>query len=47
MATTKAGATRAEVQAWLKIKGASELMAPAAVIVLDEIPLLGQARPTM
>ena len=44
MATTKTGATRAEVQAWLKIKGASELMAPAQVVVLDEIPLLGSGK---
>ena len=44
MATTQPGATRAEVQAWLKIKGASELMAPAQVVVLDEIPLLGSGK---
>ncbi len=44
MATTQPGATRAEVQAWLKIKGASEIMAPAAVVVLDEIPLLGSGK---
>jgi acyl-[acyl-carrier-protein]-phospholipid O-acyltransferase / long-chain-fatty-acid--[acyl-carrier-protein] ligase len=44
MATTKSGATRAEVQAWLKAKGASELMAPALVVTLDEIPLLGSGK---
>ena len=44
MATTKAGATRAEVQAWLKIKGASELMAPAAVLVLEALPLMGSGK---
>ena len=44
MGTTQPGATRQEVQAWLKIKGASELMAPAQVIVLDEIPLLGSGK---
>lgn len=44
MATTKTGATRAEVQAWLKIKGATELMAPATVIVLDSLPLLGSGK---
>ena len=44
MATTRAGATRADVQAWLKAKGASELMAPVEVIVLDEIPLLGSGK---
>jgi len=44
MATTKRGATRAEVQAWMKIKGASEIMAPAAVLVLDVLPLLGSGK---
>jgi acyl-[acyl-carrier-protein]-phospholipid O-acyltransferase/long-chain-fatty-acid--[acyl-carrier-protein] ligase len=44
MATTQPKATRAEVQAWLKKKGASELMAPAVVVVLDEIPLLGSGK---
>jgi acyl-[acyl-carrier-protein]-phospholipid O-acyltransferase/long-chain-fatty-acid--[acyl-carrier-protein] ligase len=44
LATTHAGATRAEVQAWLKIKGASEIMAPASVVVLDPIPLLGSGK---
>ena len=38
------GAARNEVQAWMKIKGASELMAPAQVVVLDEIPLLGSGK---
>jgi acyl-[acyl-carrier-protein]-phospholipid O-acyltransferase/long-chain-fatty-acid--[acyl-carrier-protein] ligase len=42
--TTKTGATRAEVQAWLKIKGASEIMAPASVLVLDALPLLGSGK---
>jgi acyl-[acyl-carrier-protein]-phospholipid O-acyltransferase/long-chain-fatty-acid--[acyl-carrier-protein] ligase len=44
LATTKLGATRAEVQAWMKIKGASEIMHPSAVVVLDEIPLLGSGK---
>ena len=44
LATTQRGATRAEVQAWLKKKGASELMAPAVVVVLEEIPLLGSGK---
>ena len=42
--TTKTGATRAEVQAWLRIKGASEIMAPASVIALDALPLLGSGK---
>ncbi len=44
LATTKPGATRTEVQAWLKIKGASEIMCPAEVLVLDAIPLLGSGK---
>ncbi|MGD1038177.1 MAG: acyl-[ACP]--phospholipid O-acyltransferase [Roseiarcus sp.] len=44
MATTKPGATRAEVQAWMKIKGASEIMAPAVVLVLEALPLLGSGK---
>ena len=44
VATTRPGATRAEVQAWMKIKGASEIMSPAAVVVLAAIPLLGSGK---
>ena len=44
MVTAQPGATRAEVQAWMKTKGASEMMTPAAVIVLDEMPLLGSGK---
>jgi acyl-[acyl-carrier-protein]-phospholipid O-acyltransferase/long-chain-fatty-acid--[acyl-carrier-protein] ligase len=44
LATTRAGATKVEVQTWLKIKGASALMAPNAVVVLDAIPLLGSGK---
>jgi acyl-[acyl-carrier-protein]-phospholipid O-acyltransferase/long-chain-fatty-acid--[acyl-carrier-protein] ligase len=44
MATTKPGATRAEVQAWFKTQGASDLMAPADVITLDAMPLLGSGK---
>ena len=44
LATDRKGATRAEVQAWLKGKGAAELMAPAAVLTLDAIPLLGSGK---
>ncbi len=44
MATTKPGATRAEAQAWMKSKGASEIMTPAAVLVLDALPLLGSGK---
>jgi acyl-[acyl-carrier-protein]-phospholipid O-acyltransferase/long-chain-fatty-acid--[acyl-carrier-protein] ligase len=44
MATTKPGATRAEVQAWLKSKGAAEYMAPALVLVLETMPMLGSGK---
>jgi len=44
MATTKLGATRSEVQAWMKVKGASEIMAPAVVLVLEALPLLGSGK---
>ncbi len=44
LATTHAGATRVEVQTWLKIKGASEIMFPASVAVLEAIPLLGSGK---
>ena len=44
LVTTKPGATRAEVQAFLKARGATELMAPAEVISLDTMPLLGSGK---
>ncbi len=44
LATTHAGATRLEVQTWMKIKGASEIMFPGSVVVLDAIPLLGSGK---
>ena len=44
LATTKPGATRAEVQAWMKTKGASEIMHPSSIVVLDTIPLLGSGK---
>jgi acyl-[acyl-carrier-protein]-phospholipid O-acyltransferase/long-chain-fatty-acid--[acyl-carrier-protein] ligase len=44
LATTKPGATRAEVQTWMKIKGASEIMHPSSVVVLEEMPLLGTGK---
>lgn len=44
LVTTKPGATRAEVQAWLKSKGAPEIMSPASVVVLDEMPQLGSGK---
>ncbi len=44
MATTQIDATRAQVQAWMKIKGASEIMTPAAVLVLEVLPRLGSGK---
>jgi acyl-[acyl-carrier-protein]-phospholipid O-acyltransferase / long-chain-fatty-acid--[acyl-carrier-protein] ligase len=44
LVTTKPGATRAEAQTWMKIKGASEIMYPASVVVLEAIPLLGSGK---
>ena len=44
LATTRAGAARAEVDAWMKIKGASPIMVPGSVVVLDAIPLLGSGK---
>jgi acyl-[acyl-carrier-protein]-phospholipid O-acyltransferase / long-chain-fatty-acid--[acyl-carrier-protein] ligase len=44
LATTKPSATRAEVQAWMKTKGASEIMHPSSIVVLDAIPLLGSGK---
>jgi acyl-[acyl-carrier-protein]-phospholipid O-acyltransferase / long-chain-fatty-acid--[acyl-carrier-protein] ligase len=44
LATTHAGATKIEVQTWLKIKGASALMAPDSVVVLNAIPQLGSGK---
>ncbi len=44
LATTHPGATRAEVQAWMKIKGASAVMVPDTVVVLEAIPLLGSGK---
>jgi len=44
LATTHGGATRMEAQTWMKIRGASEIMFPASVVVLDAIPLLGSGK---
>jgi acyl-[acyl-carrier-protein]-phospholipid O-acyltransferase/long-chain-fatty-acid--[acyl-carrier-protein] ligase len=44
LATTRPGATRAEVQTWMKMKGSSEIMHPSSVVALDAIPLLGSGK---
>jgi acyl-[acyl-carrier-protein]-phospholipid O-acyltransferase/long-chain-fatty-acid--[acyl-carrier-protein] ligase len=42
--TQKKGATRSEFQAFAKSKGASELMVPAEVVVMEKIPVLGTGK---
>jgi acyl-[acyl-carrier-protein]-phospholipid O-acyltransferase / long-chain-fatty-acid--[acyl-carrier-protein] ligase len=44
LATTNPVATRAEVQTWMKAKGAAEFMHPSSVAVLETIPLLGSGK---
>jgi len=44
LATTKAGATRAELVSWMKSKGASEIMIPSVVLVLEAMPALGSGK---
>ena len=44
MVTTRADATRAQVQAWLKEHGATELMAPSEILIVDALPLLGSGK---
>ena len=42
--TRKAGATRAAFQAFVKAKGGADLMVPAEVIVVKDVPLLGSGK---
>ena len=42
--TEKKDATRAAFQAHTKARGASDLMAPAEVMVVDKLPLLGSGK---
>ena len=44
MVTTKKDATRAEVQSWMRERGATELMMPSEVMVLPAMPLLGSGK---
>jgi acyl-[acyl-carrier-protein]-phospholipid O-acyltransferase/long-chain-fatty-acid--[acyl-carrier-protein] ligase len=44
LVTEKEGATRAAFQAHAKARGASDLMAPAEVVVVDKLPLLGSGK---
>ncbi len=44
MVTQQQGATRAEFMAFAKAKGASELMLPAELAVVDKVPILGSGK---
>ena len=44
LATTRRKATKAEVQTWLKIRGASPIMVPDTVVSLETMPLLGSGK---
>jgi acyl-[acyl-carrier-protein]-phospholipid O-acyltransferase/long-chain-fatty-acid--[acyl-carrier-protein] ligase len=44
LVTSKADATRGDVQAHMKEMGATELMVPAEILVLPELPLLGTGK---
>jgi acyl-[acyl-carrier-protein]-phospholipid O-acyltransferase / long-chain-fatty-acid--[acyl-carrier-protein] ligase len=44
LVTQKPGAKRADFQAFAKQKGASELMIPADVLVVDKVPVLGSGK---
>ena len=44
LVTQKAGATRAEFQAFAKARGVAELMVPSDVLVVDQVPLLGSGK---
>ena len=44
MLTTKEGADRATFQAYAKARGASELMMPGEVTIVDKLPLLGSGK---
>ncbi len=44
MVTTKNGATRGEAQAHMKARGATELMMPAEIMIVDALPLLGSGK---
>jgi acyl-[acyl-carrier-protein]-phospholipid O-acyltransferase/long-chain-fatty-acid--[acyl-carrier-protein] ligase len=44
LATQRADATRAAFQSYAKSKGASDMMAPAEIVVVDRLPLLGSGK---
>ena len=44
MLTQQKGATRAELQAFARAKGASELMTPSEVVFMEKLPMLGTGK---
>jgi acyl-[acyl-carrier-protein]-phospholipid O-acyltransferase/long-chain-fatty-acid--[acyl-carrier-protein] ligase len=44
LVTQQKGATRSEFQAYAKSKGASDLMVPAEVVVMEKLPVLGTGK---
>jgi acyl-[acyl-carrier-protein]-phospholipid O-acyltransferase/long-chain-fatty-acid--[acyl-carrier-protein] ligase len=44
MVTQKKDATRSAFQAFARAHGATELMVPAEIVVLDKLPLLGSGK---
>jgi len=47
LVTEEKGATHAAFQAYAKSKGAPDLMAPAEVVVVDKLPVLGSGKPDL
>ena len=47
LVTEQKGATRAALQAHARAKGASDLMVPAEVMIVDKLPLLGSGKPDL
>jgi acyl-[acyl-carrier-protein]-phospholipid O-acyltransferase/long-chain-fatty-acid--[acyl-carrier-protein] ligase len=44
LVTQKQGASRSEFQAFARSRGASELMTPAEIVIMDKLPLLGSGK---
>jgi acyl-[acyl-carrier-protein]-phospholipid O-acyltransferase / long-chain-fatty-acid--[acyl-carrier-protein] ligase len=47
LVTEQKGAARAAFQAYSRTKGASDLMVPADIIIIDKLPLLGSGKPDL
>jgi acyl-[acyl-carrier-protein]-phospholipid O-acyltransferase/long-chain-fatty-acid--[acyl-carrier-protein] ligase len=44
LVTNKTGAKRSDLLAFARVRGASEMMVPAEVLILDKLPLLGSGK---